>query len=62
MAGLGEISIQASIKAHYFLAVNCMYGMCTYGLPGGTVVKNPPANAEDTEDTVQSLGQDDALG
>ena len=62
LVGLGEISIQASVKAHYFLAENCMCGMCTYGRPGGAVVKNPPANAGGTGDTVQSLGQEDALG
>ena len=29
--------------------------------PGGSVVKNPPANAEDGEMQVQSLGQEDPL-
>ena len=31
------------------------------GFPGGSVVKNPPANAGDTEMSVSSLGQDDPL-
>ena len=31
------------------------------GFPGGTVVKNPPANAGDTEDWVRSLAQEDLL-
>ena len=31
------------------------------GLPGGPVVKNPPANAEDTRDAVWSLSQEDLL-
>ena len=31
------------------------------GFPDGTVVKNPPANAGDTEMWVQSLGQEDPL-
>ena len=32
------------------------------GFPGGTVVKNPPVNAGDTEMQVQSLGpQEDPL-
>ena len=32
------------------------------GFPGGAVVKNPPADAEDTKETwVWSLGQEDAL-
>ena len=29
--------------------------------PGGPVVKNPPANAGNTRDVVQSLGQGDPL-
>ena len=31
------------------------------GIPGGAVVKNPPADAGDTRDPVQSLGQEDPL-
>ena len=31
------------------------------GFPGGTVVKNPPANAGDAEDWVRSLAQEDLL-
>ena len=31
------------------------------GFPGGSVVKNPPANAGDEETGVQSLGQKDLL-
>ena len=31
------------------------------GFPGGSVVKNPPANAGDEETGVQSLGQKDPL-
>ena len=31
------------------------------GFPGGSVVKNPPANAGDVEMWVQSLGQEDPL-
>ena len=31
------------------------------GFPGGSVVKNPPANAEATRDVVQSLGWEDPL-
>ena len=31
------------------------------GIPGGAVVKNPPANAGDTETRVPSLGQKDPL-
>ena len=31
------------------------------GLPGGTVVKNPPANEETQETQVQSLGREDLL-
>ena len=29
--------------------------------PGGSVVKNPPANAGDTGEGVRSLGQEDSL-
>ena len=32
------------------------------GSPGGTDGKNPPANAGDIRDVVQSLGQKDPLG
>ena len=32
-----------------------------YGFPGGTVVKNLPANAGDARDGVQSLGWEDLL-
>ena len=31
------------------------------GCPGGAVVKNPPAKARGTRDTVQSLGQKEPL-
>ena len=31
------------------------------GFPGGSVVRNPPANAGDTEMRVSSLGQEDPL-
>ena len=31
------------------------------GFPGGTAVKNPPANKGDTRDPVWSLGQEDPL-
>ena len=31
------------------------------GFPGGSVIKNPPANAGDAEIWVQSLGQEDPL-
>ena len=31
------------------------------GFPGGSVVKNPPANAGATRDVVQSLGWEDPL-
>ena len=31
------------------------------GSPGGSVVKNPPANAGDAEMQVRSLGQEDPL-
>ena len=31
------------------------------GIPGGAMVKNPPANAGDTETRVPSLGQKDPL-
>ena len=31
------------------------------GLPGGTVVKNPPANEETQETQVQSLGREGLL-
>ena len=31
------------------------------GFPGGSVVKNPPAKARDTERSIQSLGQEDPL-
>ena len=31
------------------------------GCPGGSVVKNPPAKAEDEETQVQSLGREDPL-
>ena len=31
------------------------------GVPSGAVVKNPPANAGDTEMQVQSPGQEDPL-
>ena len=31
------------------------------GLPGGEVIKNPPANAGDREMQVQSLGREDPL-
>ena len=31
------------------------------GFPGGTVVKNPSANAEDTGDVVSVLGGEDVL-
>ena len=31
------------------------------GVPSGSVVKNPPANAGDTEMRVQSLGQEDPM-
>ena len=31
------------------------------GFPGGSVVKNPPANAGDTGDAVRSLGREDPL-
>ena len=31
------------------------------GLPGGTMVKNPPANAGDAETQFQSLGREDPL-
>ena len=31
------------------------------GFPGGSAVKNPLANAGDTEDAVQSLGGEDPL-
>ena len=30
-----------------------------WGFPGGTVVKNPPANAGDAREWVRSLGQED---
>ena len=33
--------------------------MLCEAFPGGTVVKNPPANARETELWVQSLGQKD---
>ena len=33
----------------------------TGGIPSGPVVKNPPASAGDTRDSVQSLGQEDPL-
>ena len=32
-----------------------------FGLPGGTVVKNPPANIEEQEAQIRSLGQEDPL-
>ena len=32
-----------------------------FGFPGGSVVKNLPANTEDAGDSVQSLGQGDPL-
>ena len=32
------------------------------GLPGGAVIKNPPANARDWQLHVWSLGQEDPLG
>ena len=35
--------------------------MKTLGFPGGSVVKNLPANTGDIRDTVQSLGQEDPL-
>jgi len=31
------------------------------GFPAGSVVKNPPVNARDAGETVQSLGWDDVL-
>ena len=33
----------------------------SFGFPGGSVVKNPPANAGDIETWVQSLGWEDPL-
>ena len=33
----------------------CVY-ICTYGFPGGSVVKNPPANAGDARDVGSILG------
>ena len=45
----------------YIYMYVCMY-VCMYmGFPGGPVVKNPPANAGDTRDTVQSRGREDPL-
>ena len=36
--------------------------MCPKGFPGGSVVKNPPANTGDTQETgVWSLGREDPL-
>ena len=35
--------------------------MQNMGLPGGTVVKNPPANAESQESRVRSLGWEESL-
>ena len=32
-----------------------------WGFPGGTVVKNLPANTGETEMQIQSLGQEDPL-
>ena len=36
--------------------------MVSLGFPGGASGKEPPANAGDIRDPVQSLGQDDPLG
>ena len=36
-----------------------MHVKITRGYPGGTVVKNPPANAGDTEMWIRSLGWED---
>ena len=35
--------------------------LCNWGFPGGTVVKNMPANAGDTGDMGLNLGQEDPL-
>ena len=39
-----------------------MFILKLWGFPGGTVVKNPPANAEDTKDMSLILGSGRSLG
>ena len=34
---------------------------CLKGFPGGSAVKNPPANAGDARDAVLTLGREDSL-
>ena len=42
-----------------FKEINCVPVLCFGGFPGGLVVKNPPTNAGDTEDTslIQESGR-----
>ena len=51
---------QSSSLQQYTLVCVCV---CVFvcGFPGGTVIKNPPANAGESRDVVQSLGQEDPL-
>ena len=43
-----------------FLSLCIPPHLCS-GFPGGSVVRSPPADAGDTQGTVQSLGQEDPL-
>ena len=43
------------------LFFRCGIQTVRWGFPSGSVVKNPPANAGDAGDVVQSLGQEDIL-